>query len=124
MGVLVGGGADGNGSAGVSGLTLDLSDATYLEMQLAVGPANQMSKVELVLKDADGTEVKWTLSLSGVQPQVPKTYRLVLDKPDANGEPGSVTGFNKASVASWEVRGDGVADSLAQVLLMQLRAGH
>jgi len=122
QGLFLHGEATGDGSVGGKDLALDLGEDTFLEFVLAVGPENAMTKLKLVLRDADGTEISWTLALDGLAPQVPKTFRLELDKPDETVTPGTEAGFNRKAVAGWRVEGDGSGNA-AQALLMMLRAG-
>ena len=122
-GVFIHGEATGSGSVGDKDLNVDLSCETFLDFVLAVGPENATTQVRLVLRDLDGTEVAWNVTLAGMQPQVPKEVHLEIDKPDAILAPGTEPGFNRKSVDYWRIEGDG-SENAAQLLLMQVRAGH
>lgn len=122
QGLFIHGEATGEGSVGGKDLTLDLGEDTFLEFVLAVGPDNAMAKLKLVLRDADGTEVVWTVGLDGLTPQTPKNFRLELDKPDETPAPGTEAGFNKKAVVAWRIEGDGSGNA-AQALLMMVLAG-
>jgi hypothetical protein len=123
QGLFLHGDATGAGSLSGRDLALDLTEETYLEYVMAVGPDNTAPKVRVVLRDADGTEIAWNIILDGMQPQVPKVFRLELDKPDDTPAPGTDAGFNKKAVAAWRIEGDGTSETV-QALFMMLRAGH
>jgi hypothetical protein len=102
---------------------LDLSPCTYIEVALAVQPANEVPEYTVVFADADGTQCWARVRVAQLMPGQPVWLRLrVAEFTLSTRDPGADGKMDWAKVAQWHLQGDWSTKKPAQVLFIALRA--
>jgi hypothetical protein len=94
-----------NGGAGASGLNLDLSGSTALQLNARVLLGNDATLIQILLFDADGTILRFSYPIGdfnrfSFSPAV-MNFSSAVTFVD-----GSIPGFNLSDVTAYEVQGD------------------
>jgi hypothetical protein len=113
-------GADGKGGCGAD-CDLNLDDARFIELGLAVGVANEVPQVQLVFEDGDGTTVSWRVGVSQIMPTQPVWFRLPIagmkiDKPGKDGK------LETGKIIKWHLQGDFSTEKPMHFMAIALRA--
>ena len=112
-------GANGKGGCGAD-CNLSLDDAKYLEIGLAMGVANELPQVQILLEDADGTNATWRVGVSQLVPAYPVWLRvpvagIKIEKPGSNGV------LDLTKIVKWHLQGDYSTEKPAHFLAIALR---
>ncbi len=113
-------GADGKGGCGAD-CDLNLDDARFIELGMAVGVANEVPQVQIVFEDDDGTTVSWRIGISQIMPTLPVWFRvpmsgMKIDKPGKDGK------LNSSKVVKWHLQGDFSTEKPMHFMAIALRA--
>ncbi len=119
-GVTVMKGADGKGGCGAD-CALDLDDAKYLELGLALGVANEVPSVQVVFEDGDGTSASWRVGVSQIMPTQAVWFRVPVagmrvDKPGSDGK------LDSGKIIKWHLQGDFSTEKPMHFMAIALRA--
>ncbi|PTY02115.1 hypothetical protein DB347_24650 [Opitutaceae bacterium EW11] len=103
--------------------TLDLSQREFIEIALAVQPANEVPEYTVCFGDADGTQCWARLRISQLMPGQPVWLRLKKSEFTASTrDPGSDGQVDWSKIKQWHLQGDWSTHKPAQVLFIALRA--
>jgi len=118
-------GAQGDGGfCGSLSTPLDLTGMTYIDVALAVGPANEVPEVTVALDDADGTMASARIRIDQIVPGQPVWFRVpVATLHLGSGKyAGTVGGFDVTRVTQWHLQGDWATKKPLNVLFIAVRA--
>jgi hypothetical protein len=119
-------GATGKGELGASlDQSLDLSTATYIELGLAVGVANQVPVVTVAFDDENDVQYSAQIRIDQVLPQQPVWFRVKRSDFKLNDwQKKGAKSIDWKNIRKWHLQGDWATEAPFHVVFIAMRTRH
>lgn len=112
--------ATGKGGMGFKETLPNLTGSRFIEVGVALGLRNEAPEFTLILRDADGTEARFTYKVTQLVPDQPVWLREPVERANI-AQPGTTPGLDLANLVHWDLTGDWVTEKPFQILFIAAR---